>query len=148
MWKTLRFYCFYALKICPHPINRISTYLSTLSTGSTRYLVLILCLSISGRIKNVDKYKKDIEANLNFISYAPYLFISALTGQRVHKVLNFAKLCYSNYSKRISTGILNEVVNRAVLMKEPMQLRLQRSLQHLFSLLMIEVHSIFLTRDI
>ncbi len=69
--------------------------------------------------KTMDKYKKDIEANLNFISYAPYLFISALTGQRVHKVLNFAKLCYSNYSKRISTGILNEVVNRAVLMKEP-----------------------------
>lgn len=76
--------------------------------------------------KTMDKYKKDIASNLNFISYAPYLFISALTGQRVHKVLNFAKLCYTNYSKRISTGVLNEVVNRAVLMKEPPVVGLKR----------------------
>ncbi|MGM9975001.1 MAG: ribosome biogenesis GTPase Der [Clostridiaceae bacterium] len=76
--------------------------------------------------KTMDKYKKDIASNLNFISYAPYLFISALTGQRVHKVLNFAKLCYTNYSKRISTGVLNEVINRAVLMKEPPVVGLKR----------------------
>mgnify|MGYP006910468479 CR=1 FL=1 len=55
----------------PHPINRISTYLSTLSTGSTRYLVLILCLSISGRIKNVDKYKKDMYINPVSGAYYP-----------------------------------------------------------------------------
>ena len=54
-----------------HPINRISTYLSTLSTGSTRYLVLILCLSISGRIKNVDKYKKDMYINPVSGAYYP-----------------------------------------------------------------------------
>ncbi|WP_426349273.1 ribosome biogenesis GTPase Der [Alloiococcus sp. CFN-8] len=76
--------------------------------------------------KTMEKYKKDIASNLNFISYAPYLFISALTGQRVHKVLNFAKLCYTNYSKRISTGVLNEVINRAVLMKEPPVVGLKR----------------------
>lgn len=76
--------------------------------------------------KTMDKYKKDLSYNLSFIGYAPFLFISALTGQRTHKVLNFAKMCYNNYSKRISTGILNEVINRAVLMKEPPVVGLKR----------------------
>lgn len=76
--------------------------------------------------KTMDKYKKDLSYNLSFISYAPFLFISALTGQRTHKVLNFVKMCYNNYSKRISTGILNEVINRAVLMKEPPVVGLKR----------------------
>ncbi|MGV3024662.1 ribosome biogenesis GTPase Der [Clostridium thermobutyricum] len=69
--------------------------------------------------KTLDKYKKDLQSKLKFLSYAEYLFISALTGQRSHKVLEIAKKCYDNYSKRISTGILNDVVSRAVLMKEP-----------------------------
>ncbi|MBU3191289.1 ribosome biogenesis GTPase Der [Clostridium bowmanii] len=69
--------------------------------------------------KTMLEYKKRIQAGLNFMAYAPYLFISAKTGQRVHKVLATVKECFENYSKRISTGILNEVVNKAVLMKEP-----------------------------
>jgi len=69
--------------------------------------------------KTMLEYKQRIQAGLNFMAYAPYLFISAKTGQRVHKVLSTVKECYENYSKRISTGILNEVVNKAVLMKEP-----------------------------
>jgi len=69
--------------------------------------------------KTMLEYKKRIQAGLNFMAYAPYLFISAKTGQRVHKVLETVKECYENYSKRISTGILNEVINKAVLMKEP-----------------------------
>ncbi|MFD3156489.1 ribosome biogenesis GTPase Der [Haloimpatiens sp. FM7330] len=69
--------------------------------------------------KTLNKFKKEIQSKLVFMLYAPYLFISAKTGQRVHKVLNMAKECYDNYSKRISTGILNEVINRAVLMQEP-----------------------------
>jgi len=69
--------------------------------------------------KTLDKYKKELQGNLKFLSYAEYLFISALTGQRTQKVLQMAKYCYDNYSKRISTGILNDVISKAVLMKEP-----------------------------
>lgn len=65
------------------------------------------------------KFKRDFQQSLKFLAYAEYLFISALTGQRTHKVLELAKKCYDNYSKRISTGILNEVLDKAVLMKEP-----------------------------
>jgi len=69
--------------------------------------------------KTLDKFKKELQGNLKFLSYAEYLFISALTGQRTNKVLKMAKYCYDNYNKRISTGILNDVVSKAVLMKEP-----------------------------
>lgn len=76
--------------------------------------------------KTMINYQKETQAELSFLSYAPYLFISALTGQRVHKVLEVAKMCYDNYNKRISTGILNEVINKAVLMKEPPTVGLKR----------------------
>ncbi|BCZ48095.1 GTPase Der [Clostridium gelidum] len=76
--------------------------------------------------KTLDKFKKELQGNLKFLSYAEYLFISALTGQRTNKVLSMAKYCYDNYSKRISTGILNDVVSKAVLMKEPPTVSLKR----------------------
>lgn len=76
--------------------------------------------------KTLDKFKKELQGNLKFLSYAEYLFISALTGQRTNKVLQMAKYCYDNYSKRISTGILNDVVSKAVLMKEPPIVSLKR----------------------
>lgn len=76
--------------------------------------------------KTMDKFKKDLQQNLKFLSYAEYLFISALTGQRTHKVLEVARKCYDNYSKRVSTGILNDVISKAVLMKEPPIVALKR----------------------
>ncbi|MGL5380475.1 ribosome biogenesis GTPase Der [Clostridium sp.] len=69
--------------------------------------------------KTMQRYKEDLQQSLKFLKYAKYLFISAKTGQRAHKVLEVAKECYENYSKRVGTGVLNEVINKAVLMKEP-----------------------------
>lgn len=69
--------------------------------------------------KTMDFFKKNLQYNLSFMSYAPYLFISAKSGQRVQKVLEIAKECYNNYNKRIKTGVLNDIISRAVMMKEP-----------------------------
>ncbi len=69
--------------------------------------------------KTLANIEKEYRSKLSFLSYAPYLFISALTGQRINKVLDLAKKCYDNYTKRIQTGVLNEVINNAVMMKEP-----------------------------
>lgn len=69
--------------------------------------------------KTMKNFKDKLRYELSFLSYAPFLFISAKTGQRVNKVLSMAKECYNNYCKHIKTGILNEVVSKAVLMKEP-----------------------------
>ena len=76
--------------------------------------------------KTLSNYQKDLQQKLKFMPYAKYLFISALTGQRVHKILSTAKYCYDNYSKRVSTGLLNDVISRAVLMKEPPIVALKR----------------------
>jgi GTPase len=76
--------------------------------------------------KTMEVYKRSLQTKLNFMRYAPYLFISAKTGQRVGKVLEMAQECYANYNKRISTGVLNDVINRAVLMKEPPVIGLKR----------------------
>ena len=76
--------------------------------------------------KTLSNYQKDLQQKLKFMPYAKYLFISALTGQRVHKTLSTAKYCYDNYSKRVSTGLLNDVISKAVLMKEPPVVALKR----------------------
>ncbi|MCY6484017.1 ribosome biogenesis GTPase Der [Clostridium aestuarii] len=69
--------------------------------------------------KTMNKFKTEIGYKLSFLKYAPFLFISAKTGQRVNKVLKMARSCYDNYTKRIKTGVLNEVISKAVMMKEP-----------------------------
>ena len=76
--------------------------------------------------KTMEIYKKDLQSKLKFLGYAKYLFISALTGQRTHKVLEVAKECYANYNKRVGTGVLNDVISKAILMKEPPVVALKR----------------------
>ena len=67
----------------------------------------------------VEKFKKDMLADLAFMSYVPMLFISAKTGQRVNRVMNEAFSVLEQASTRISTGILNDVIGEAVTMSEP-----------------------------
>lgn len=69
--------------------------------------------------KTVNKYKTSIGSSLSFMSYAPYLFISAKTGQRVNKIFKMIRECYDNYCKQIKTGILNDIIGKIVMMKEP-----------------------------
>ncbi|APM38725.1 ribosome biogenesis GTPase Der [Clostridium kluyveri] len=69
--------------------------------------------------KTVNKYKTSIGSSLSFMSYAPYLFISAKTGQRVNRIFKMVRECYDNYCKQIKTGILNDIIGKIVMMKEP-----------------------------
>lgn len=69
--------------------------------------------------KTIEKYKEDIKRELPFMDYAPILFISALTGQRVAKVTELIKHVANQHALRISTGILNDILNEAVLMNQP-----------------------------
>jgi GTP-binding protein len=61
-----------------------------------------------------EKYRKQILDDLKFMTYAPILFISAKSGQRVDTVLGKVKEVYDTAGKRITTGILNDVLNDAV----------------------------------
>jgi GTP-binding protein len=66
-----------------------------------------------------EQYKKQVLNDLKFMSYAPVLFISAKTGQRVHTVLQCVKKVYATSCTRITTGILNDVLNDAVNALQP-----------------------------
>ncbi|KUO72258.1 MAG: ribosome-associated GTPase EngA [Clostridia bacterium BRH_c25] len=69
--------------------------------------------------KTIDRYKAEIKNELPFMDYAPMIFISALTGQRVTKVLELIKHVSNQHAMRISTGMLNDIVSEAVLMNQP-----------------------------
>lgn len=63
--------------------------------------------------------KKKFAAELAFMSYVPMLFLSAKTGQRVDKVLEYANRAYEQSRTRVSTGVLNDVIGEAVTMVQP-----------------------------
>ncbi|MBQ6425932.1 MAG: ribosome biogenesis GTPase Der [Clostridia bacterium] len=67
----------------------------------------------------MDKFKKKLYADLSFMSYAPMLFVSALTGQRVGKIMDLANEVYDQSCRRITTGTLNDILNEAVMAVEP-----------------------------
>ena len=69
--------------------------------------------------KTMEEYKKDIYDELKFLTYAPVTFISALTGQRVPEALELLEYVVDQNSLRIKTGLLNEVLEEAMLLREP-----------------------------
>ena len=64
-------------------------------------------------------FKADIARELGFMSYAPSIFISALTGQRVNQVIDMAKYVAENRAMRVPTGKLNTIITDATMMKQP-----------------------------
>lgn len=67
----------------------------------------------------LEEYRKVVHEKLGFMTYAPVLFISAKTGQRVNKIYELIKFVADQAAFRISTGMLNDLVNEAVAMVQP-----------------------------
>ncbi len=67
----------------------------------------------------LEKYKKNVYSKLSFASYAPIIFISAKTGQRVNKLFELINNVASQNSLRVSTAVLNEVINEAIAVVQP-----------------------------
>jgi GTPase len=65
------------------------------------------------------EYEKVIRQDLAFVPYAPMIFISALTGQRVHRVLETAMAVWEERFRRIPTSELNRVVRQAIAAHPP-----------------------------
>lgn len=63
--------------------------------------------------------EKEIREKLAFISYAPIVFISARTGRNLDKLFQLIETVSNNNNMRISTGVLNDIINEAVLMNQP-----------------------------
>ena len=67
----------------------------------------------------LEKYQKEVLSALKFMDYVPVLFISAKTGQRVHTVFDMVRTVYGNACRRISTGVLNDVLSDATNSLQP-----------------------------
>jgi len=70
----------------------------------------------TGTMKNMINH---LRLELPFLSYAPIEFVSALTGQRTIRLLGHADLVFEEYNKRISTGLLNQILAEALILNAP-----------------------------
>ncbi|NLZ39444.1 MAG: ribosome biogenesis GTPase Der [Firmicutes bacterium] len=69
--------------------------------------------------KTMDLYRENIRQQLAFLSYAPIIFISALTGQRIHRLYQLIAYVAQQHAMRIKTSQLNELVADATAVTPP-----------------------------
>ncbi len=67
----------------------------------------------------VEKFKKDLACDLAFMDYFRFVTVSALTGQRVNKLMDEVNYVYAKSTFRATTGMLNDVVADAIAAVEP-----------------------------
>lgn len=69
--------------------------------------------------KTMQEFTKKLEVDFSFMSYAPFIFISAKTGQRVEKLFSMINEVHEQHSRRISTGVLNDMLSYATSRVQP-----------------------------
>ncbi|MCF2556110.1 MAG: ribosome biogenesis GTPase Der [Bacteroidales bacterium] len=69
--------------------------------------------------RTMDSYRKKLQDDFSFMSYAPILFISAKTGQRVDKLFEMIRYVDEQNALRVPTGVLNELLARATARVQP-----------------------------
>ncbi len=86
---------------------------------------LILAFNKWDLIKNVQthKFEENIEKEAPFLNYAQKIFISAKTGQRLEQIFKMAIEVQKEREKRISTGLLNKVINEAFDLNPPTSIK-------------------------
>lgn len=69
--------------------------------------------------KTLHRYEKKVRDELQFLQYAPILFVSAITKQRVSKIMELVNFVAEQHSYRVSTNVLNEVIKEATHINPP-----------------------------
>lgn len=69
--------------------------------------------------RTMQEFRTKLENDFSFMSYVPFVFISAKTGQRINKLYELIKYTYGQNSMRISTGMLNDVLAYATTRVQP-----------------------------
>lgn len=84
---------------------------------------IIICVNkwdiVEKDSKTMKTFTDSLRNNLPFLSYAPILFISALTGKRVDELIDKIMEINESYSHRLSTGLLNDIISNATLINQP-----------------------------
>lgn len=69
--------------------------------------------------RSTNRFTDDLRERLGFLQYAPVVYVSALTGQRVDRVTELVKFVAEQQSMRIQTSVLNELIRDAVAVNPP-----------------------------
>ena len=80
----------------------------------------------------INKFEKMIANELPFLSFIPKIYISAVTHQRLNQIFTKVEEVYAECTKRISTGLLNKVINEAYALNPPQTIR-NKKLKILYS---------------
>ena len=84
---------------------------------------IVLCINkwdlVDKDTHTMNKYTDDMRLKLRVFEYAEIVYTSALTGQRIQKILDAAQVASENHRKRLTTATLNSVVQEATLWKLP-----------------------------
>ncbi len=67
----------------------------------------------------MDNYRNNVRNGLSYMMYAPVAFVSAKTGSRLNKIFELIKYVNEQHAMRISTGVLNDVLNEAITKVQP-----------------------------
>ena len=71
------------------------------------------------KANTLNKFEKELAVDIPFLSFAPKIFISAVTKQRLNQIFDESIKVYEQCTKRISTGLLNKVINEAYALNPP-----------------------------
>ncbi len=89
-------------------------------TSRVRLVFLRLISDIVSKdTKTMKNFTMRVREEFAFMSYAEIIFISAKTGQRVDKLLELIKKVNEQHKRRITTGMLNDVLNEAMAKQQP-----------------------------
>ena len=69
--------------------------------------------------KTMTNFRNKVREKFPFMNYAPILFVSAVTNQRINKILQTVKEVAYEQNRRVSTSVLNEVIGEAVMLNQP-----------------------------
>ena len=87
--------------------------------GKAAVIVVNKWDALNKQTGTLEAYEREVRAQLKFMDYAPMLFISAKTGQRAQRVLEAVRFVYAEATRRVSTGVLNDIMADAQAALQP-----------------------------
>lgn len=87
--------------------------------GKASIIVVNKWDAIEKETNTMNVYTKEIRNELSFMPYAPILFVSAKTRQRIPQILEMIKFVSNQHALRVQTGVLNDIIGEAILLNQP-----------------------------
>lgn len=97
------------------PLSELDEKVAGIASKFEPAMIIILNKWENKGEKEFDEISRQIREKFKFLSYAPIISVSALDGKRVHKIYPLILKVYENFTKKIKTSQLNEVINEATI---------------------------------